>query len=608
LCGIFGCILHNNEHAAPLIKDALRRLEYRGYDSVGIVTIANGKLHVKKDRGRLDEVDSIYKLGEMPGTVGVGHTRWATHGRPAMENAHPQTDCKSRIAVVHNGIIENYLEIKKELESKGHKFVSRTDTEIVPHLVEEYLSNGMKLEDAFRKVVRRLEGAYSLVLVAAQEPDSILCARRESPLVLGVGDGEYYCASDISAFLPLTKKAVLLDEGELAYLNRDGYRIFKAANGGVVKREPITVTWDPESAKKQGFKHFMLKEIHEQPQTVKNALQTPRIYHDIIASRLVDANKVFIVGCGTAYHAGLVGSFALRKLGGIDARVVVASEFSEDGLDLVDKDTAVLAVSQSGETMDTLNAVRDAKAKGARILSVTNVLGSTLMRLSDVYIGQNSGPEIGVAGTKTFTSQVAVLLRLAQTVGRKRNIGTDQLDQQVEEGLKQTPNVIQDILNTKMETIRRTAESCEDARSICFLGRGVNVATAMEGRLKLLELSYIPAIAYPAGESKHGFISLVEEGFPVVFVAPPDETHRKMVGNIMEMKARGARVISIIQEGDTEIKELSDDSVEIPGILPSLVTPIAYAVPLQLLAYYVSVGKGYDPDYPRNLAKSVTVE
>jgi glucosamine--fructose-6-phosphate aminotransferase (isomerizing) len=517
-------------------------------------------------------------------------------------------DCKSEIAVVHNGIIENYLEIKKELESNGHKFLSRTDTEVVPHLVEQYTSDGLNLEDAFRKVVRRLEGAYSLVLVATQEPHSILCARKESPLVLGLGDREYYCASDISAFLPITKKAVLLDEGELAYLTRDGYRIFKTDNGGLIKRDPITVTWDPESAKKGGFKHFMLKEIHEQPQTVRNALQTPQIYHDLIASRIADADRVFIVACGTSSHAGLVGSYALRRLAGIDARVVVASEFAEDALELVDRDTAVLAISQSGETMDTLNAVRDAKARGARILSVTNVLGSTLMRLSDVYIGQNSGPEIGVAGTKTFTSQVAVLLRLGLTIGNKNNTNSDAIAQQIEEGLKQTPTVIQDILNTKLDSIRRTAESCEDSKSVCFLGRGVNVATAMEGRLKLLELSYIPAIAYPAGESKHGFISVVEDGFPVVFVAPPDETHRKIVGNIMEMKARGARIISIIQEGDIEIKELSDDSVEIPGNLPSLVTPIAYAVPLQLFAYYASAGKGYDPDYPRNLAKSVTVE
>ncbi len=573
-----------------------------------MVTISNGKLFVKKDRGRLEDVDAAYNLADMPGTVGVGHTRWATHGRPAQENAHPQLDCKSQIAVVHNGIIENYLEIRKELESSGHKFVSRTDTEIVPHLVEQYTSEGMKLEDAFRKAVRRLEGAYSLVLVSTQEPHSILCARRESTLGLGVGDGEYYCASDISAFLPITKRAVLLDEGELAYLNREGYRLFKADNGGLIKRDPITVTWDPESAKKGGFNHFMLKEIHEQPQTVRNALQTPQIYHELIASRMTDAKRVFIVACGTSSHAGLVGSYAFRKLAGIDARVVIASEFAEDALDLVDQDTAVLAVSQSGETMDTLNAVRDAKTKGARILSVTNVLGSTLMRLSDVYIGQNSGPEIGVAGTKTFTSQVAVLLRLALTMGRKRNVNSNGMEKQVEDGLRRTPIIIQDILNTKLDQIRRVAESCEDSKSVCFLGRGVNVATAMEGRLKLLELSYMPAIAYPAGESKHGFISVVEEGFPVVFIAPPDETHRKIIGNIMEMKARGARVISVIQEGDIEVKDISDDSIEIPGTLPSPVTPIAYAVPLQLFAYYVSAGKGYDPDYPRNLAKSVTVE
>ncbi len=608
MCGIFGCVLNDGSLAAPLIHSALKRLEYRGYDSVGEVSVDNGKLTVKKDKGRLEEVHSKYDLDDLPGSVGVGHTRWATHGRPAQENSHPHVDCKSEIAVVHNGIIENYLELKRELESKGHQFNSRTDTEVVPHLVEEYVSQGIGLEEAFRKTVNRLEGAYSIVLTSTLSPKTILCARQESPLVLGLGDGEYYCASDFSAFLPLTKKAVILDEGEMAVLDPQGVRILKLKNAAPVKRDPITITWDPESAKKQGFRHFMLKEIHEQGQSIRDALRGQQIYYDLVASKVLSADKLFIVACGTSYHAGLVGSLALAKLAGINARVVIASEFTDEALDLVTPKTAVLAISQSGETMDTLNAVRDAKSRGASILSVVNVLGSTLMRLSDVYIGQNAGPEIGVASTKAFTSQVAILLRLAANIGRKKGEVSAKEISELENALHKTPGIIQDVINTKIGEIKRLAEDCNNASSICFLGRGINVPTALEGRLKLLELSYVPAIAYPAGESKHGFIALIEDGFPVIFVAPKDDTHKRVVGNIMEMKARGARIISIIEEGDEEIRGLSDQALEIPESLPVLVTPLVYVVPLQLLAYHLSVIKGHDPDYPRNLAKSVTVE
>ena len=608
MCGIFGCVLHDGSKAAPLIHSALKRLEYRGYDSVGEVTVDGATLTVKKDSGRLEEVHAKYNLDDLPGSVGVGHTRWATHGRPVYENSHPLVDCKSKIAVVHNGIIENYLEIKRELEAKGHKFQSRTDTEVVPHLVEDYVGQGMSLEDAFRKTVNRLEGAYAIVLTSAEQPKTILCARQESPLVLGLGDGEYYCGSDFAAFLPLTRRAVLLDEGEMAVLNPSGVRILKLKNAAPVKRDPITITWDPESAKKQGFKHFMLKEIHEQAQSLRDVMRTEQVYFDQFAKRIIDADKVFIVACGTSYHAGLVGSLALAKLAGINARVVIGSEFSEEALDLVTSKSVVLAISQSGETMDTLNAVRDAKAKGATILSVLNVLGSTLMRLSTVYIDQNAGPEVGVASTKAFTSQIAVLLRVAAAVGRKKGEVSAKEIAGLEAELHRVPSLIQNLLTTKVDEIQKIAGELDSASSICFLGRGINVPTALEGRLKLLELTYVPAIAYAAGESKHGFIALIEEGFPVIFVAPNDETHKRVIGNIMEMKARGARIISIIEEGDEEIRNLSDRVIEIGESLPSLVTPLVYVVPMQLLAYYLSVIKGHDPDYPRNLAKSVTVE
>jgi glutamine---fructose-6-phosphate transaminase (isomerizing) len=608
MCGIFGCVLHDGSQAAPLIHQALKRLEYRGYDSVGVVTVDKNKLTVKKDSGRLEQVHAKYNLDDLPGAVGVGHTRWATHGRPVYENSHPLVDCKSRIAVVHNGIIENYLDIKRELEAKGHKFQSRTDTEVVPHLVEDYLTQGLSLEDAFRKTVNRLEGAYAIVLTSSEQPKTILCARQESPLVLGIGDGEYYCGSDFAAFLPLTRKAVLLDEGEMAVLSPNGARILKLKNAAPVKRDPITITWDPESAKKQGFRHFMLKEIHEQVHSLRDALRTEQIYYDQFAKKITDADRVFIVACGTSSHSGLVGSLALAKLAGINARLVIASEFSEEALDLVTPNTVILAISQSGETMDTLNAVRDAKSKGATILSILNVLGSTLMRLSTVYIDQNSGPEIGVASTKAFTSQIAVLIRLAATIGRKKGEVSAKEITELESALHKAPGLIQNILNTKIDEIQKIARELDSVSSVCYLGRGVNVPTALEGRLKLLELSYIPAIAYPAGESKHGFIALVEEGFPVIFVAPNDETHKRVIGNIMEMKARGARIISIIEEGDEEIRNLSDRVIEISESVPSLATPLVYIVPLQLLAYYLSVIKGHDPDYPRNLAKSVTVE
>ena len=348
-----------------MIHQALKRLEYRGYDSVGEVTVEGSRLFVKKDSGRLEEVHQKYNLDDLPGSTGVGHTRWATHGRPVQENAHPQVDCHSRIAVVHNGIIENYVDFKRDLEAKGHKFFSRTDTEIVPHQVEEYVKQGMSLEEAFRKTLSQLEGAYSLVLLSSLVPRTIICARQESPLVLGIGQGESYCASDISAFLPLTKRAVVLEEGEMAILNPSGIKILKTRDAEPVNRDPISITWSVESATKEGFRHFMLKEVHEQVQTIKDAMRTHQIYYDLMAGKLAEAKRIFVAACGTSYHAGLVGSFALTRLAGLDARVVIASELSEEVLDLVDKNTAILAVSQSGETMDTLNAVRDSKAKGA---------------------------------------------------------------------------------------------------------------------------------------------------------------------------------------------------------------------------------------------------
>ena len=591
----------------PFLHDSLKRLEYRGYDSVGEAAIVDGRLIVKKERGKIDEVDRELHLSDMDGTVGMGHTRWATHGAPSKENAHPHTDCNDTIAVIHNGIIENFMQLREELESKGHRFKSRTDTEIVAHLVEENMKSGKGFVESVRLAANRLVGAYALVFVCAQEPDKVICVRKESPLVLGKGSDGNYCGSDIPAFLSRTKNAILMEDDEMAVLTVDGIRLMQVRSGEEVLRAPFTVEWSVETAVKTGFPHFMLKEIHEQPVSVRGAFRTQSIYLDLMASTLNRAKKVFLLACGTSYHACLVAEYAFANLAKIQATPVVASEFIDGYGALLDSDTVVLVVSQSGETADTLTAVRGAKDRGASILGITNVMGSTLTRLSDVYIGQNSGPEMGVAATKTFTSQVSVLMKLVLALSRKRETLSKTEIANIEAGFSKVPDWISTVLMTEEEHVKRIAQEHLDERSFCFLGRGVNVATALEGRLKLLELTYLPAIAYAAGESKHGFISVIEEGFPVIFVAPRDEAYSKIIGNVMEMKARGAQVISVVEEGDPEVSKLSDEVIMVPKGIPSILSPIVTVVPLQLLAYYMAVGKGYNPDFPRNLAKSVTV-
>jgi glucosamine--fructose-6-phosphate aminotransferase (isomerizing) len=607
MCGIFGCILES-ERAAPIMYEALKRLEYRGYDSVGQATLHEGKIYVKKDRGKILEVHGRMKLDDMPGNIGIGHTRWATHGAPSRENAHPHLDCRERIAVVHNGIIENFMELKQELESRGHKFRSRTDTEVIPHLIEEFAEKGYDLPEAVRLTAKRLVGSYAIAVISVFEPNKIVCARRESPLIIGVGNGGTYCSSDIPAFLPLTNRAIVMEENEVAILTPKSVQLLKVDTWETVQREEIIITWPPEAAEKEGLPHFMLKEIREQPTAIRNALRTQRIYIELMATMLNEAERVFLVACGTSYHACLASSYAFMKLARLPCQAVVASEFNESYRNILDEKTAVLAVSQSGETADTLNALREAEGRGASILSVTNVMGSTITRLSDVYIGQNSGPEIGVAATKTFTAQVSVLIKLAIALARRRKLISEGEAARMEDELMKTPKLVREVIDKQEEKVKAIAKKYKDSKSFCFLGRGVNVATAMEGRLKLLEISYIPSLAYPAGESKHGFIAVVEPGYPVVFIAPKDENHQKVIGNIMEMKARGAEIIAIIEEGDEQIKGMADDYVEVPAGIPSVMTPIVYVVPLQLLAYYIAVERNCDPDRPRNLAKSVTVE
>ena len=577
---------------------------------MGITTIDNGAIFTKKDQGKIDEVHRLVNLDDLPGTIGIGHTRWATHGAPLKVNAHPHADCSGRIVVVHNGIIENFSELKLELVSRGHVFVSKTDTEVIAHLVEEILKDkpGLNLTDAVRETVKRLEGSYALAVVSANEPDKIICARNESPLVLGVGENAVYCASDIPAFLPLTNKAVFIKNGEFIILSRKGYEIRKIQDDSVITREPTIIEWSSEMAVKQGYPHFMIKEIHEQPSTLRNTLRLQDDYLDLISTFLDRASEVFLVACGTSFHACLAASYMFSKLAFLPTYPVYASEFVEQHGKSVNIDSTILAVSQSGETADTLAAVTASQQRAATILGLTNAIGSTLTRVSRVYIGQQSGPEIGVAATKTFTSQLSVMAQLALRLAKKRGkVSQDEMDY-IEEKLEKLPDIVQTIINTQLPKMKEIAHKYKDAKVFFFLGRGISTATAFEGRLKLMEIAYVPSIAFPAGESKHGPISLIEPGFPVVFICPKDGSHKTLIGNINEMKARGASIISVVEEADEEIKALSDDYVCVPREIPEVLSPIPFAVPLQMLAYFMALERGHNPDMPRNLAKSVTVK
>jgi glucosamine--fructose-6-phosphate aminotransferase (isomerizing) len=609
MCGIFGCILEE-KNAAPIIHAALKRLEYRGYDSVGEATLYEGKLHVKKDQGKIDDVHRLRNLDDLPGRIGIGHTRWATHGAPLQVNSHPHTDCNEQIAVVHNGIIENFDELRTDLENHGHTFKSKTDTEVVPHLIEEILRNNpsLGLTGAVAEAVKKLQGSYAIAVISSEEPDKIVCVRNESPLVIGVNEKDVFFSSDIPAFLPLTNKVLIVEDGEIVTISLGKAEIRKIADSRIVTREPKAVDWSPEMAVKQGYPHFMIKEIHEQPDCLRNTLRVQEHYADLMSTFLDRARDVYMVACGTSYHACLAASYMFSKLAFLPTYPIIASEFTEQCGKSVNIDSTILAVSQSGETADTLASVSTARERAATILGLTNAIGSTLTRVSRVYIGQQSGPEIGVAATKTFTSQLSVMAQLALRLAKKRGkVSQDEMDYLAEK-LKKLPDIVQEIILKQEEKTKQMARKYKDAKAFFFLGRGINTATAYEGRLKLMEIAYIPAIAFPAGESKHGPISLVEPGFPVVFVCAKDGTHRTLIGNIMEMKARGASIIAIVEEGDEEIKKLADDYIEVPKDIPEVLSPVPFVVPLQMLAYYMAVERGLNPDRPRNLAKSVTVK
>ena len=606
MCGIFGCIIREGQ-AVKLITDGLKRLEYRGYDSVGVAVINNNQMDIRKDKGRIEEVVSELSILEMEGKIGLGHTRWATHGAPAYENAHPHTDEIESIAVIHNGVIENYSELKDELIDKGHIFRSRTDTEVIPHLIEEEMKSDIGLQGAMLRILRRLRGSYALVVLSTHEPDKLYCARNESPLVLGISGNGTYCASDVPALLPYTNQVNYLRNGEMAILDIDGFSIIKINDGSEIVRPNTEITWSPEMAEKQGYIHFMLKEIHEQPTSLRDGLRLQERYLDLLTQFLDRGKEVFLVAAGTSYHSCLAGAYLFSKLARLTTFPVVSSEFMEIYGSTVGIDSIILTVSQSGETYDTLKAIDHARMRAATVLGVTNTVGSTLTRVARAYLIQQSGPEIGVAATKTFTSQVLVLAQMALRLAKNRGkLSQDELDE-FEIKLHLVPDWVEETISKSEDTVKKLAKNHLDESLFLFLGRGISSATALEGRLKLLEITYIPSLAYPAGESKHGPISIIEEGVTCIFVCPRGETHNHILGSIMEMKSRGANIVSICEEGDEEVKRISDEVIEMPRGIPEELTPIVYITPLQLLAYHLAVLKGLDPDKPRNLAKSVTV-
>jgi glucosamine--fructose-6-phosphate aminotransferase (isomerizing) len=606
LCGIFGCVLPNDD-VAPVIHSALKRLEYRGYDSVGIATLVSSGLQIKKDQGKIDDVHKRLDLNDLNGTVGIGHTRWATHGAPLMVNAHPHTDCEGTIAVVHNGIIENFAELRDELTNKGHTIASRTDTEVIPHLIEDYVKQGLSFAESVQTALSRLEGSYALAIISAEDPNHIFFARNESPLVIGVSDNGTYISSDIPTLLPVTRQILDLHNGEYGSISLGTITLQKIHDATPVTRPYRTIDWSVEMAQKQGYPHFMLKEIHEQPRALQDVLRLQRRYIDLITTFLDRSKEIYLLACGTSYNACLAASYMFSNLCNVASHPIIASEFIDQFGDAVNIESTILAVSQSGETADTLRSIDHARFRAATILGLTNTIGSSITRVTRAYICQQSGPEIGVAATKTFTAQLLVLAQIGLDLAKLRGkVSQDRIDE-LQLQIDNIPDFVQRVIDTQQDKVQQLARKYRDASCFYFLGRGISTATAYEGRLKLLELAYVPSIAYPAGESKHGPISLIEPGFPVIFICPPDNTRKSLVGNIMEMKARGANIIAVVDINDDEIKKLADDYIEIPSGIHSILSPIPYSLPLQLFAYYMAVNRDCDPDKPRNLAKSVTV-
>lgn len=609
MCGIIGYI--GNKKAVPILLEGLKRLEYRGYDSAGLSVIDdNSQVSTLKSVGKVSALENLIRNSDLSGNVGIAHTRWATHGVPSENNAHPHSDCKKEVFVVHNGIIENYRELKDKLIKEGHVFSSETDSEVLAHLIEKFFNGN--LEEAVIKALKVVKGTYGLLVISQNDPGKIIVARNSSPIVIGMGEKEFIVASDASAILSHTKQFVYLNDGEIAVINSDKINFTNLFQENLSKQFE-TLNWDVAEAQKGGYPHFMLKEIYEQPESVKISIAGRTVESEGLAKlgglesvqkQLRDAERIIIVGCGTAYLAGLVGEYMIEEYAGVPVEVEYASEFRYRK-PVFDKKTVLLCISQSGETADTIAALNEAKRKGVLTLGIVNVVGSTIARETDAGVYNHIGPEIGVASTKAFTSQLTILALLTLFLGRMRGMSLV-TGQRIIKELKRLPELI-DVILEKKDEIKKLAEKYHGYKNFLYMGRKYNFPIALEGSLKLKEISYIHSEGYGAGEMKHGPIALINENFPVLGIAPSDSVYEKMISNLQEIKARNGLLIVIATEGNEDIKELSQDVIYIPKTLEML-TPILSVIPLQIFAYYCSALNGVDPDKPRNLAKSVTVE
>jgi glucosamine--fructose-6-phosphate aminotransferase (isomerizing) len=610
MCGIVGYIGKRN--ALPVILSGLKRLEYRGYDSAGVAVLEGGKIEVTKTVGKVAELEQTLGSNASSSLIGMGHTRWATHGEPSVLNAHPHLDCDGRIAVIHNGVIENYAVLKKKLVQSGHLFRSATDTEVIAHLIEEFNQWDNDLESAVRKALLQVQGTYGMVIMSEREPDRLIVARHGSPLVIGLGDQEYIIASDASALIEHTRKVVYLADGEVATVMREGVKT-KTLGDVETKNFVEELTFDLAQIERGGHDHFMLKEIYEQPETIRNAMRGRlRVEEgevklgglEHVLERLLQARRIILIGCGTSWHAGLVGEYMIEQIAKVPVEVEYASEFRYRN-PLVSSEDVVFAISQSGETADTMAALREAKVRGATVLGIVNVVGSSIARETEGGVYVHAGPEIGVASTKAFTSQLTVLALISVMLARARGMPASGARVLTRE-LDSLPTKVDYVLKT-VGRVREIAEEFKDARNALYLGRGGNFPVALEGALKLKEISYIHAEGYPAAEMKHGPIALIDEKMPVVFIAPKDAIYDKVLSNMEEVRARKGKIIAVANEDDEEIERLAEFVLRVPRTY-GFFGPIINIIPLQLLAYYIAVARGVNVDQPRNLAKSVTVE
>jgi glucosamine--fructose-6-phosphate aminotransferase (isomerizing) len=609
MCGIVGYV--GPRETAKVLIDGLKRLEYRGYDSAGIAVFHRGKVEIRRKEGKLTKLEELIGGETFDGKVGIGHTRWATHGRPSDENAHPHK--AGKVAVVHNGIIENYLPLKEILKSKGHIFTSETDTEIISHMIDEFVQEGYSPLEAVRMALDKIKGSYALGILLEGNEQSLIAARKESPLVIGLGEGEHFIASDVPPILPYTREFIFMEDGEVALLSSKGVKVFDT-RGDEVSKEPKRVNWSPLMAEKGGYKHFMLKEIFEQPRavidTIRGRLSEEKgdaVLEDVHFDPkfLKNMRRIFLIACGTSYHAALVGKFLIEDFCRIPVEADIGSEFRYRN-PIVGEDHLLVAISQSGETADTLAALREAKRKGAMTLAICNVVESSLAREADHVIYTHAGPEIGVASTKTFVTQLVILFLLGVRIGREFGLLSNEAGKAFIKELVRVPHLMEELLKTSHH-VAKIARKYLHARDFLYLGRGINYPIALEGALKLKEISYAHAEGYPAGEMKHGPIALIDREMPIVVLATKNDVYEKVISNIEEVKAREGKVIALVSPSDREIVQKVDDVIFIPETLPSL-TPILLTIPLQLLAYYMADFKGTDVDQPRNLAKSVTVE